>query len=151
MQWTVGLLLVVMCGRALAQETPASREEMEAPSIDSAYDQAIVKFNTDIKNFPSWEAFRTEVLARMAPGTMGRCYERTSSSMNPTQITSVPFQRVEEDGWQKTSGKGWRKSREDRTFIEYRVNASARRLLRIEGVKVWLLGVQTHKICEFPL
>jgi hypothetical protein len=58
---------------------------------------------------------------------------------------------VEEEGWQKTPGKGWRKSRQDRTFIEYRVNASARRLLRIEGVKVWLLGVQTRQICEFPL
>ena len=150
MQWAVGLLLVVMFGRALAQETPTPRE-LEGPSVDSAYDQAIVTFNTDIKDFPSWEAFRTEVLARMAPGTMGRCYERTTSSMNPTQITSVPFQRVEEEGWQKTSGKGWRKSREDRTFIEYRVNASARRLLWIEGVKAWLLPVQTRKICEFPL
>jgi hypothetical protein len=150
MQWAVGLLLVVMFGRALAQETPTSRD-MEGRSVDSAYDQAIVTFNTDIKDFPSWEAFRAEVLARIAPGTMGRCYERTTSSMNPTQTTSVPFQRVEEEGWQKTSGKGWRKSREDRTFIEYRVNASARRLLQIEGVKAWLLPVQTRKICEFPL
>jgi hypothetical protein len=151
MQWAIGLLLVVMCGRALGQETPVSTGEWEVPSVVNAYDQAIVKFNTDIKDFPSWEAFRTEVLARIAPGTMGRCYERTTSSVNPTQITAVPFQRVEEEGWQKTSGKGWRKSREDRTFIEYRVNASAHRLLRIEGVKVWLLGVQTRQICEFPL
>lgn len=148
MQWAIGLLLIAMLGRALAQETPTSNKELE--QAESAYDQAVVRFNTNIKDFPSWDTFKTEVLSKGLAGTMGRCYERTNSAINPTQITQVPFQGMEEDGWQKTSGKGWRKHREDGTFIEYRLNRSAR-LLRIEGVKAWLLPVQAKKICEFPL
>jgi hypothetical protein len=151
MQWAIGLLLVALLGRALAQETPASNKELEMERTENSYDQAVVRFNTNIKGFPSWEAFKTKALSKVLPGTMGRCYERTNSAINPTQITRVPFQGMEEDGWQKTAGNGWRKHREDGTFIEYRLNEPARQLLRIEGAKAWWLPVQTKKICEFPL
>jgi hypothetical protein len=151
MQWAVGLLLITMLGRALAQETPSSNKELEREYVDNAYDQAVVKFNTDIKGFPSWEAFKTAVLPRISPETMGRCYERTGKAMTPTQITRVPFPGMQEDHWRQTSGNGWRTYREDGTFIEYRVNEAARLLLRIEGIKVWFFPVQTRQICEFPL
>jgi hypothetical protein len=151
MQWALGLLLIMMLGRALAQETPSTMEDLEREYSQKVYDQAVVKFNTNIKAFPSWEAFKTEVLSRVLPGTMGRCAERTSRSVAPTQVTRQPFQGVEENNWQPTSGNGWRKYRENGTFIEYRVNEAARLLFRIEGGKVWFFPAQTRQICEFPL
>ena len=151
MQWAIGILLIAMLGRALAQETPTTTEEWERKDAHNAYDQAVVRFNTDIKDFPSWDAFKTEVLSKVLPGTMGRCYKRTNRAMSPTQITQVSFQGMEGDHWLKTSGNGWRKYREDGTFIEYRLNKPARLLLRIEGVKAWLLPMQAKQICEFPL
>ena len=51
-------------GRALAQDNPAGSEQMEAENARRASDQAIVKFNTDIDDFPSWELFEAVVLAR---------------------------------------------------------------------------------------
>jgi hypothetical protein len=152
MQWVIGLCLVVLLGRAQAQETPDPTQELEKAYAESAYEQVIVRFNTDIKDFPSWQAFKTEVLSKVLPGTTGKCYERTTSPMQPVQITRGSMQGVEEEGWEETSGNGWRRnSKAEKTFIEYRFNVKAGVLLRAEGVKTWLLPPQTRKMCEFPL
>jgi hypothetical protein len=92
MQWAVGLLLVVMFGRALAQETPASTEELEAQYAESAYDQAIVKFNTDIKDFPHGRRSDGGISQDCAGhhGEMLRAHCQFDESY---QVTSVPFQR----------------------------------------------------------
>ena len=87
MQWVIGLCLVVLLGRVQAQETSDPTQELEKAYTESAYEQVIVRFNTDIKDFPSWQAFKTEVLSRVLAGTLGRCYERTTSPMQPVQIT----------------------------------------------------------------
>jgi hypothetical protein len=150
MQWVIGLFLVALLSRAQAQETSDPTQELETEYAERTYEQVIVKFNTDIQDFASWQAFKTEVLARMSPGTMGRCYERTASPMQPVQITRVPMQRVEDGGWEETSGHGWRR-KVDNTFTEYRFNAKAGVLLRAEGVKTWFFPPQTKKMCEFPL
>ena len=47
---------------------------MEAENAQRASDQAIVRFNTDIKSFPSWELFEAAVLAQVTPGMLGTCY-----------------------------------------------------------------------------
>jgi hypothetical protein len=152
MHWVIGLCLVVLLGRVQAQETSDPTRELETEYAESAYEQAIVKFNTDIKDFPSWQAFKTEVLSKVLPNTVGRCYERTTSPMQPVQITRVPWQSVEGEGWEETSGNGWRQnSKAGKTFIEYRFNVKAGVLLRAEGVKTWFLPPQTRKMCEFPL
>jgi hypothetical protein len=152
MQWVIGLCLVVLLGRVQAQETSDPTRDLDTEYAESAYEQAIVKFNTDIKDFSSWQAFKTEVLAKVLPDTMGRCYERTTSPMQPVQITRVPWQSVEGEAWEKTSGNGWRQNyKASKTFIEYRFNVKAGVLLRAEGVKTWFLPPQTRKMCEFPL
>ena len=153
MRWMAGLVLVAWLGQALAQpENPTGTEEMPEQNATRVYDQAIVRFNTAIKDFASWEAFKAEILAKVVPGAMGRCYVLTGSAMQPVQITTVRFDGVEDGGWQKTSEKGWRRySKEERTVVEYRVNEQAGVLLRMEGVKPKFFLAHTHKLCEFPL
>jgi hypothetical protein len=152
MQWVIGLFLVVLLGHVQAQERSDPTQELEKEYAERTYEQVIVKFNTDIQDFASWQAFKTEVLARVSPGTLGRCYERTTSPMQPVQITRVSLQRVEEEGWEETSGHGWRRhDKADKTFIEYRFNVKAGILLRAESVKTWFFPPQTRKMCEFPL
>lgn len=151
MRWIVGLLLLVSLGRALADETPVSNETLEEPAVVNAYDRAIIRFNTDIKNFSSWETFKAEVLSRVNLGTVGRCYESTGGAMNPVKTTTVKFQTIENNGWRKTSGMGWRKHEKDRTFVEYRFNKKRRLLLRIEGVRPRFFFAYTKRICEFPV
>jgi hypothetical protein len=152
MQWVIGLCLVVLLGRVQAQETSDPTQELEKAYAESAYEQVIVRFNTDIKDFPSWQVFKTEVLSRVLAGSLGRCYERTTSPMQPVHITRVSLQSVEDGGWEETSGNGWRQnSKANKTFIEYRFNVKAGVLLRAEGVKTWFLPPQTKKMCEFSL
>ena len=144
---TVGCLFLLSCGLALAQEG----ELIEPPRIPRAYDEALLKFNNNIESYPSWEAFETAVLAKVPLGTPGTCYELTSGSYNAMQTMDVAFEGMENDGWEETSGKGWRLLRKDRTFTEYRVNLKADLLLRIEGVKPRFFFASTKRICEFPL
>jgi hypothetical protein len=148
MRWLVGVLLLVSLGRALAQETPASTEELEKQYALEAYQQVTVRFNTNIKEFATWEAFKAEVLSLMTPDTMGRCYALTGDTV---QVTTVRFPGMEDNGWRKTSGNGWRWNKKDRTFIEYRINTKAGVLLRAEGAKTMFFITQTKKICEYPL
>ena len=143
-----GWLLLASFGNAVAQEESDIEEE---PIEDSAYDRAVLRFNSDIKAFDSWEAFKAEVLSKIAPGTSGVCYELTGRTFNPVNVTQVKFQGLEGTGWKKASGRGWRQSRKDRTFIEYRINEKARMLLRAEGVKPRFFFAHTKRICEFPL
>ena len=151
MRWLAGLLLLALLGRALAQETPASTEELEAYDATAAYDQAIIRFNKNIKEFSTWDAFKAEVLSLLPRDTVGSCHALTGETMKPVEVTRVPLPVVEDEGWQKTSGKGWRKRNKDRTFIEYRVNEKAGVLLRIEGVRPRFFFAYTRRICEFPL
>jgi hypothetical protein len=150
MRWLVGVLLLVSFGRALAQETPTSTEELQKQYTLDAYERVTVMFNTNIKDFASWAAFKAEVLSQVSPDTRGRCYALTGDAV---QITTVRFPGMEDNGWRKTSGKGWRWNKKDRTFIEYRLNTKAGVLLRAEGVKSSFLFTitRTKKICEFPL
>jgi hypothetical protein len=149
MRWVVGLLLLASISRALADETPVVNDELKEQALET-YNQVITRFNTHIKKFSSWDAFKAEVFPMVPPDTFGNCYELTGDAMNPVELTMVKFQRVEGEGWQKTSGKGWRQNKKDRTFIEYRVNKKAHVLIRIEGVKPRFFFAHTRKICEFP-
>lgn len=147
--WMVGLVLIGLLSRAVAQDTPAGSEQMEAENARRAYDWAIVKFNTAIQDFPSWEAFKTTVLAQVAPGTLATCY---TSSGGTVHVTREPLPREDkETGWQKTGGKGWQQWTKGRMFIEYRVNAKAGVLLWIEGVNPRFFFAYTRKMCEVPL
>lgn len=145
----VGLLLIGLLGRALAQDIPAGSAQMEAEEVQRSYDLAVVKFNTNIKDFPSWEAFKTEVLAQIVPGRLGTCYTYIGGTV---QMTLEPLPREEKGtGWQPTGGKGWQQFTQGRTFIEYRVNAKAGVLLWIEGVNPRFFFAYTKKMCEVPL
>jgi hypothetical protein len=149
MWWMAGLVLMGLLGRALAQDSPAGNEAMEAEEARRASDWAIVRFNTDIKDFPSWEAFKATVLSQVAPGTLGTCYTYRGGTVH---ITMEPLPREDkETGWQKTGGKGWQQSTKGRTFIEYRVNAKAGILFWIEGVNPRFFFAFTKKMCEVPL
>lgn len=142
----VGCLFLLSCGLALAQEG-----EIEQPKTPRAYDQALLRFNTNIQSYPSWEAFKTEVLTKVPLGTPGTCYELTGDAFNPVETMQVEFKGLAGEGWQKTAGKGWRLTRKDRTFTEYRINLKAGILSRIEGVKPWFFFAITKRICEFQL
>jgi len=67
------------------------------------------------------------------------------------ETMAVAFEGFEGEGWQKTSGKGWRLSRPDRTFAEYRINQKTDLLMRIEGFKPRFFFAITKRICEFRL
>ena len=144
----IGCFLLWFCGLAWAQE---GDEPSLQPAQPSAYDQALLRFNTNIESYASWQAFKTAVLAKTPLGTKGRCYEWTGDSFNPMDITRVEFQGFDGDGWRKTSGNGWRLSRKNREFIEYRINLKAGVLSRIEGVKPRFFFASTRRICEFKL
>ena len=59
MWWIVGLLLMGVFGRAWLQDNPAGSEQMEeAENARRASDQAIVKFNTDIDDYPHGSSSR---------------------------------------------------------------------------------------------
>ncbi len=148
MSLVAGLLLLVSCSLAQADE---DQDAIEQPDTNTAYDQALLRFNTSIQSFPSWEAFKTAILAAVPPGTPGRCYVWVPSMLSQTEITEVTFEAPTGDNWRKTSGKGWRQRRKDRTFTEYRVNQKARLLLRINGVKPRFFFANTKQICEFEM
>jgi len=149
MWWMVGLVFMGLLGRALAQDTPAGSESMEAEEARRASDWAIVRFNTDIKDFSTWEVFKTAVLSQVVPGTLGTCYTYSGGTVH---VTMEPLPREDkETGWQKTAGKGWQQLTKGRTFIEYRVNAKAGILLWIEGVNPRFFFAFTKKMCEVPL
>lgn len=148
MWWTVGLVLMGLLGRALAQDSPAGAEQMEGEDARRASDWAIVRFNTDIEDFTSGEAFRTAVLSQVAPGTLGTCYTYSGGTVH---VTMEPLPRAAQKGeWQKTPGKGWQQFTPGRTFIEYRFNAKAGILLWIEGVRPRFFFAFTRKMCEVP-
>jgi hypothetical protein len=151
MQWMVALLLLASFGRALASETPVSTDELERSDTTRAYEQAVRRFNTNIKTFASWDDFKAEVFLRLPPEASGSCYESTGSPMNPVKITQTTFQSPEDNDWQATSGKGWRQYKEDRTFVEYRLNEKTNTLLRVDGVKPRFFFAITKRLCEFPL
>jgi hypothetical protein len=149
MWWMVSLLLIGVLGRALAQESPAGSEQMEAEEARRASDRAIVRFNTDIKDFPSWELFEVVVLTRVVPGMMGTCYAYQGGMVH---VTTELLPRAERaTRWQKTAGKGWQQTQTDRTSIEYRLNEKAGVLLWTEGVSPRFFFASTRKICELPL
>jgi hypothetical protein len=149
MWWMVGLLLMGMFGRALAQDSLGGSEQMEVENARRASDQAIVRFNTDIKDFPSWEIFEAVVLAQVTPGMMGTCYAYQGGTV---RVTMEPLPRVDKDtGWQQTAGTGWQQTQTDRTFIEYRYNEKAGVLLWVEGVNPRFFFAYTRKMCELPL
>jgi len=149
MWWMVGLLLVGLLSRALAQETPGGIEQMEAEAARRASDQAIVRFNTDIKRFSSWEAFVTTVLSQITPGTRGTCYEPSGGTV---EVTRRPLPSEEKGtAWKETVGHGWEQMRKDRTFIEYKFNEKASVLLWIEGVNPRFFFAYTRRMCELPL
>lgn len=153
MRWIVGVLLclALSLGKAQAQETAAPNQALEAENAARAYDQAIARFNTGLKDFPSWQAFTALVLPSMAPGTLGKCYEYTGGATQSVLVTIMPWRPLEDGHWQKTTGGGWQQVRDDRTFIEYRVNEKVGVLLRMEGVKPRFFFAPSPKICEFPL
>ena len=151
MRWMVGLVVLVIClNQALGQEEISTFEPPQTSSEEAQiYDQVVLHFNSDIQNFPSWEAFKTVVLSKMSSHTMGQCYEHTGQSVT---ITPVPFQGLEDGQWYETSDHGWRRlNKKDRTFVEYRINTKAGLLLRLEGVKPRFFFGSTKRICEFPL
>jgi hypothetical protein len=144
----IGLMLLAPFGDVVAQDSEGDGVQ---PVADSVYDRAILRFNSDIKAFGSWEAFKAEVLSKVALGTSGKCYELTGRMFDPVEITPVEFQGLEGQGWEKASGHGWRQRMKDRTFIEYRINDKTQVLLRAEGVKPRFFFARTERICEFPL
>jgi hypothetical protein len=149
MWWMVSLLFMGVLGPALAQESPTGSEQMEAENAQRASDQAIVRFNTDIKAFPLWELFEAVVLAQVTPGMLGTCYTYQGGTV---RVTMEPLPRVEQKtGWQKTAGKGWQQTQIDRTFIEYRYNEKAGVLLWVAGVNPRFFFAYTSKMCELPL
>jgi hypothetical protein len=149
MWWIVCLVLLGGLGRALAQDTPAGSEMMEADEARRASDQAIVRFNTNIQAFPTWEKFAAAVLGQVVPGTRGTCYTYEGGTV---QVTMEPVPLADgATGWRKTSGDGWLLVRPDRTFIEYRLNAGAGILLWREGAKPAWFFASTRKMCEVPL
>jgi hypothetical protein len=116
MWWMVGLALMGLLGRALAQDSRGSTEELEVENAKRAADWAIVRFNTDVQDFPSWEAFATAVLAQVAPGTLGTCYGYSGGTVH---VTREPLPRADKEAvWQKTTGNGWRQVQKGGTFIE---------------------------------
>ena len=127
MWWIFGLLLMGVFVRALAQDNPGGSEQMEAENARRASDQAIVKFNIDIDDFPSWALFEAVVLAQVTPGLLGTCYTYQGGTVH---VTMDPLPRAEKATvWQKTAGKGWQQTHTDRTFIEYQYNEKAGVLL----------------------
>jgi hypothetical protein len=149
MWWMVGLVCIGLLGRALAQDSRGSTEEIEVENAKRAVDWAIVRFNTDVQDFPSWEVFKTTVLSQVMPGTLGTCYGYSGGTV---QVTREPLPREDKEAvWQKTTGNGWQQVQKDRTVIEYRVNTKAGLLLWIEGINPRFFFAYTRQMCEVPL
>ena len=91
MRWIVGLLLMGVFGRALAQDNPGGSEQREAENARRTSDQAIVKFNTDIADFPSWELFEAVVLAQVTPGLLGTCYTYQGGTVHVIQLRRIQW------------------------------------------------------------
>ena len=144
--WVVGILLLLLPGYALADEN--SEEEIQEQTQANTYDEAIIRFNTNIKSFASWDEFKTEVLSKASTGT---CYALTRDSANPVETSTVEMQLSSSSGWKKTSGNGWRLYKKDRTFTEYRLNTKSGMLMRVEGVKPRFFFAYNRRICEFPM
>ncbi len=151
MLWVMGLLLLVLLGRVLAQEESEGSGELEARPEVEAYEQVITRFNTNIKAFASWDALKAEVLPRVSADTVGSCYELTGKAMQPVEVTAVRFDMGGDADWRQTSEGGWRHRKKNRRFIEYRFNEKANVLLRVEGVKPRFFFATTKRICEFPM
>ncbi len=77
---------------------------MEAEEARRASDWAIVQFNANIKDFPSWEAFTTAVLSQVVPGTLGTCY--TYSGGRYTSLRSHYPRKTRRAGDRKPGAKG---------------------------------------------
>lgn len=149
MWWIVGLCLVGVLSPALAQDSAGDNEPMEVENARRASDQAIVRFNTDIADFPSWDLFKAVVLAQVTPGMLGTCYTYEGGRV---RVTTEPLPKsAKASTWQKTAGKGWQQTYPDRTFIEYRYNEKAGVLLWVEGVNPRFFFAYTRKMCELPL
>jgi len=149
MWWIVSLLCMGVFGHALAQDNTGGSEQIEVENARRASDQAIVRFNTDIEDFPSWELFEAAVLARVTPGMLGTCYTYQGGMV---RVTMEPLpKRDKATGWQKTAGKGWQQTQTDRTFIEYRYNEQAGVLLWVEGINPRFFFAYTSKMCELLL
>ena len=140
------VILLGLTGRVMAQESRAGSEQLEAEEAAQASNRTIVRFNTDIRNFDTAEAFQKAVLSRVPSGAMGTCY---ASSGGMTQATREPLPwEDKEAAWKKTVGKGWEQFRKDRIEIEYRFNEKANVLLWIENVKPRFFFAYTRKMCE---
>jgi hypothetical protein len=152
MRWLVGIVFLASLGHALADDQGiGSLEEWETNQAVKAYDRVTIRFNTHIKAFSSWDAFKAEVLSRVPAGTSGSCYASTGDWSAPIEVMKGKRLEVEDTGWQQTSGQGWRRYKTKRAFIEYRVNTKADVLLRAEGVKSGFFFTHIQRICEFPL
>ncbi len=126
-------------------------DELQEPETPDAYDRALLRFNNNIKSYPTFEAFKTDVLGKIRPGAPGTCYELTGGLFHPLDVVKVMFEGLDGEGWYKTTGKGWRLDREDRKFTEYRVNQKVGMLSRIEGVQPRFFFGGTKRIWEFRL
>jgi len=119
----VGLLLMEMFGRTLAQDTPAGSEQLETEEARRSSDQAIVRFNTHIEDFLSWELFEAVVLARVTPDMMGSMlYVSGGYGACHYGIIAQDGEGhlVAEDGWQRMAADA------DRSHL-YRVSVQRKR------------------------
>ena len=149
MRWIVGLLLMVLVSHVFADEG----EVPVAPLPQTSYDRMTLKFNTHIKEFPTWDAFKEEVAPVVPLGSPGTCYALTGKTMEPVAMTQVTFRWVEGSAWTRTTGHGWRLRVPDGSFLEYRLNTKANVLLQAESVRSGFIFffMVTKKICEYPL
>jgi hypothetical protein len=97
-------------GRALAQDNPGGSEQMEAENARRASDQAIVKFNIDIDDFPSWELFEAVLLAQVTPGLLGTCYTYQGGRCT-SPWTHCPGQKRRLDGRRRLAKDGSRRTK----------------------------------------
>jgi hypothetical protein len=149
--WLLSLIFAATSGHIYADETPVFDDLQQREAADQAYEQAIVRFNTSIKEFNSWEAFKASVFSRIEHNAPGRCYELTASSIEPITIVNIAFHQTLDGTWKHTSDNGWRQLYQDRTFIEYRYNREVGTLLWIEGVNPRFFFASTRRLCEVPL
>ena len=148
MWWIVGLLLMGVFGRALAQDNPAGSEQMEAENARRASDQAIVKFNTDIDDFPSWELFEAVVLAQVTPGLLGTCYTYQGYGVrhHGPIAEGRKGDQVAEDGWQRMAADAHRSH-------VYRVSVQRKSggLIMGRRCQPTFFFAYNRKMCELPL
>lgn len=146
MVWLVVLLLCLSYSPASAQESDAERLR-KGPT---PYDRIIIRFNTNIQRFASWEAFKATAFPLVPPGNSGACYVSSDPGNTPAPVSLDVFPQGNEAPWHETTEYGWRQHKH-RTFVEYRVNKEAWVLLIAEGVKPRFFFAFTSRLCEFPL